>query len=235
MSDLLKVRADSLVVSEIFGPTFQGEGRSIGRRAAFLRLGLCNLTCTWCDTPYTWDWKHHDPQDELRRRDLASVAREIRELRVDLLVVSGGEPLLQQRALAGLFAMLDGMEIEIETNGTVRPSAAITELVERFTVSPKLANSAVREGKRINATALEAFAGNGKSVFKFVASGPTDLIEIRRLVDRFELGPVYVMPEGTNADRVVEGMRRLAGEVLANGWNLTPRLHVLLWDDRRAV
>ncbi|MDQ3757733.1 MAG: 7-carboxy-7-deazaguanine synthase QueE, partial [Actinomycetota bacterium] len=36
----------TLVVSEVFGPTWQGEGPSVGRTAAFVRLGRCNLACT---------------------------------------------------------------------------------------------------------------------------------------------------------------------------------------------
>lgn len=41
-----------LLVSEVFGPTVQGEGKHCGRIAAFVRLGGCNLHCRWCDTPY---------------------------------------------------------------------------------------------------------------------------------------------------------------------------------------
>src|SRR5690606_2170027 len=55
------LRRDSLVgdvmtlnVNEIFGITIQGEGPSMGRPCAFVRLFQCNLQCTWCDTPYTW-------------------------------------------------------------------------------------------------------------------------------------------------------------------------------------
>jgi len=149
------------------------------------------------------DWQHHDPQDELRRRDLASVAREIRELRVDLLVVSGGEPLLQQLALAGLFAMLDGMEIEIETNGTVRPSAAITELVERFTVSPKLANS--RSGRASGSTPPRWRRSPQREVGVQVRRERT-----RRILSRsggWWTGSSWERvrdAEGTSADRVVE-------------------------------
>ncbi len=62
----------TLLVAEVFGPTFQGEGFSLGCRAAFVRLGRCNLDCgqgagaTWaCDTPYTWDWARYDPAVEL--------------------------------------------------------------------------------------------------------------------------------------------------------------------------
>lgn len=63
----LSVAEGELVVSEVFGPTFQGEGPSLGRRAGFVRLGRCNLDCSWCDTPNTWDWSRFDPAIELRR------------------------------------------------------------------------------------------------------------------------------------------------------------------------
>ena len=66
-----------LVVAEVFGPTFQGEGPSAGRRAMFLRLGRCNLDCAWCDTPYTWDWSRFDPAVELHRRTVDDVMSEL--------------------------------------------------------------------------------------------------------------------------------------------------------------
>jgi len=37
--------------------TLQGEGASTGIPAIFIRLSQCNLQCTWCDTPYTWNWE----------------------------------------------------------------------------------------------------------------------------------------------------------------------------------
>lgn len=124
-----------LVVNEIFGPTVQGEGRSLGRRCAFLRLGGCNLSCSWCDTPYTWDWTGagesgvaHDPRKELHRRPVEEVVAELLGFDTELIVISGGEPLGQQERLIPLVAALTarGKEIEIETNGT---HAAHPELI----------------------------------------------------------------------------------------------------------
>jgi 7-carboxy-7-deazaguanine synthase len=62
-----------LVVSEVFGPTIQGEGPHAGQRAAFVRLGGCNLTCTWCDTAYTWDARRYDLRAELHRVPITRV------------------------------------------------------------------------------------------------------------------------------------------------------------------
>lgn len=73
----------------------------------------------------------------------------------------------------------------------------------------------------------------GRAVFKFVAQAPSDLVEVDSMVDECGLDPVYVMPEGTDAETLMARMRELAEPVLARGWVLTPRLHILLWGDER--
>jgi 7-carboxy-7-deazaguanine synthase len=224
-----------LVVSEVFGPTFQGEGPSTGRRAGFVRLGRCNLTCTWCDTPYTWDWERHDPAVELRRAAVAEVLHQLEAMAVDLVVVTGGEPLLQQRRLTPLLTACRerGWEVEVETNATLVPLPEVVPLVSRFNASPKLANSGVDEHLRLVPEALVALRDTGRAVFKFVAATEDDLDEIGEIAGRFDLAPVWVMPEGTTAAAVLDGARRLAGPVLERGWHLGTRLHVLLWEDER--
>lgn len=224
-----------LVVSEVFGPTFQGEGPTTGRRAAFVRLGRCNLDCSWCDTPYTWDWDRFDPAVELSRRSVADIVGALDDMGVDRVVVTGGEPLLQQRRLVPLLeaATERRWAVEVETNGTVAPTPELAALVERFNVSPKLANSGVPAAKAIVPGALRALAASGKAAFKFVATTPADLDEIAAVVDAHGLAPVFVMPEGTTPDAVLAGGRALADAVSARGWHLTTRLHVLLWGDER--
>ena len=228
----------TLVVSEVFGPTVQGEGPTIGRRAAFVRLGRCNLDCSWCDTPYTWDWERYDPQAELHERPVAQVLAEVEAMGVDRVVVTGGEPLLQQRRLLPFLVAASerGWTVEVETNGTLAPNTDTTRLVGRFNVSPKLANSGVAAERAIVPDALRAFAAlgrEGRAAFKFVVSEPDDLDEVQAIVDAHDLGPVYVMPEGRTAEAVLGGGRRLADAVVARGWNLTTRLHVVLWGDER--
>lgn len=224
-----------LVVSEIFGPTFQGEGTSVGRRCGFLRLGGCNLDCSWCDTPYTWDWTRFNRDDELRRMQPAEVVAAVSSMGVDMLVITGGEPLLQQRALLPVLQELRGRgwRLEVETNGTVSPGSETATLVNQFNVSPKLANSGVPEVRRIRPDVLATLMASHRAVFKFVVTSVADFDELDRIVARHALSPVWVMPEGTEAAQVLESLRRLAEPSLARGYHLSPRLHVLLWEDVR--
>ncbi|MGH9118047.1 MAG: 7-carboxy-7-deazaguanine synthase QueE, partial [Acidimicrobiales bacterium] len=212
-----------------------GEGPSLGRRAGFVRLGRCNLDCRWCDTPYTWDWERFDPARELRRVPVDEVVRQLEAMAPERVVVTGGEPLLQARELTRLVAACRdrGWQVEIETNGTRVPDAGLVELVSQWNVSPKLANSGVAEADRIRPDALAALLASGRAVFKFVVTGEADLDEIAALADAHQLAPIWVMPEGTDAATLVARGRALADPVLARGWNLTPRLHVLLWGDER--
>ncbi|ROO51265.1 organic radical activating enzyme [Micromonospora sp. Llam0] len=224
-----------LLVAEMFA-TVQGEGPSCGQQALFVRLSRCNLSCPSCDTPYTWDWSRFDPAGEATRRSTDAVLGWVLDQPARLVVVTGGEPLLQQAGLVPLLAELvaAGRRVEVETNGTVVPDPAVADLVD-WNVSPKLAGfSAPRDQlRRIVGEALEAFARTGRARFKFVASGPADLDEIAGLQQRFGLDPVWVMPEGTAADQVRTGLQGLADEVVRRGWNLTSRLYVLAWGDVR--
>jgi 7-carboxy-7-deazaguanine synthase len=222
-----------LVISEVFGPTWQGEGPSAGQRAGFVRLGRCLLDCQWCDTSYTWDWERHDPAVELSRQTVASVLAELEAMAVTTVVVTGGEPLLQQHALGELVTGCQqrGWRVEVETAGVLAPEV----VVDQWNVSPKLANSAVAIDRRFKPDILRAFEATGRAIFKFVVCGPGDLDEAAAIVEECGLTDVWIMPEGTTPEAIISGMSDLASAVLARGWNLTPRLQILIWGDRRGV
>jgi 7-carboxy-7-deazaguanine synthase len=229
-------RADGrLLVAEIFGPTFQGEGPSAGRLAAFVRLSRCQLACAWCDTPHTWDRARYDLAAESRRLTQAEVWQAVKAIDSGLVVITGGEPLLQQDRLVWVADMCRATRrrTEVETNGAVVPGRAIAGAVGQFNVSVKLANSGLAAARRLRPEAIRALASTGKAVWKFVATSPADLDEIAGLQQQYRLDPVWVMPEGTGSVQLLARMRELADPVLARGWNLTPRLHTLLWGDAR--
>lgn len=224
-----------LIISETFGPTLQGEGPSCGRYAAFVRLSSCNLTCTWCDTPWTWRWSDFDRASEQHPTAVDDVVAWVKTTGARLVVVTGGEPLIQRQGLVELVTGIRGhqAEVEIETNGTIAPPAELLTDGVHFNVSAKLANSGVPGNKRIRGEVLRRFAGSGRARFKFVVRDIAELDEIAELEATYGLAPVWVMPEGSTEEMVLARMKTFADEVIARGWNLTPRLHVLLWGDTR--
>ncbi|WP_031066013.1 7-carboxy-7-deazaguanine synthase QueE [Streptomyces sp. NRRL F-5527] len=227
-----------LIVAECFGvevPTFQGEGPSCGHPALFIRLSRCNLTCAKCDTKYTWDWSRFDPRKESTRRSVADLVAWAASSPVELVVITGGEPLIQQPRLVPLVRKLlaAGKRVEVETNGTIAPLPELIVEGVRFNVSPKLASFGMEEGKSLVPATLEAFAASDRAAFKFVASTVADLDRIAELADAHRLAPVWVMPEGTTAEEIIATTRVLADAVAARHWHFTTRLHVLAFADAR--
>jgi 7-carboxy-7-deazaguanine synthase len=229
--------ATVLTVNEVFGPTFQGEGPFAGQNAVFVRLSGCSLRCRWCDTAWTWDAARFDLAAEQHPMTVRGILDRLGPHRPGLVVITGGEPLLQQQALVTLCQSIRGAGIapviQIETSGTVPPLPGLTAAVSLYCVSPKLANSGMRLHQRIRPQVLRQFASSGKAVFKFVACALQDLDEIAGITTSCGLAPVWVMPEGTSSTTVMARMQELAGPVAERGWNLSGRLQVLLWEDER--
>lgn len=226
-----------LVINEMFGPTFQGEGPSTGRYARFIRLFGCHISCVWCDSAQTHDQRRYDLAAEQRIVSIEDVLSWLSGGPAGLVVITGGEPLLQPRVVERLVNAIRerqlATDIEIETSGTIAPTALIASAVTRFNVSPKLAHSRLRRHQRIRPSVLKDLTASGKASWKFVAQDVDDLDEIQELVSAYDLHPVWVMPEGTDSTTVLARMRVLAAPVLAHGWNLSTRLHTLLWENDR--
>lgn len=231
--------ASKLLVNEIFGPTVQGEGPSLGTPCAFLRVAACNLSCVWCDTYYTWDWQRVNKEDEVHPMAPADAAYLVKQhlppSNEPTLVISGGEPMLQQDALAKTVMELPpSVRIEVETAGTIAPKGDFAELVDAYNCSPKLEHSGNSKAKRYVPAALDALMESGKvQGWKFVVQQPSDFDEIQQLIDTHGLFPIYVMPEGVTKEELEEHASNVIEEVIQRGWKITPRLHIQLWGNER--
>ena len=226
-------------VSELFA-SVQGEGPSAGAPATFLRLAQCNLHCVWCDTKYTWDWTLYRFEDEVRNQSVSDVARRIRELSNDRLVVTGGEPLLQDDAIVELLGLLDAGArpfVEVETNGTIAPNAALTERIDQWNVSPKLANSGDPERLRSKPDVLHAFRATGRAFLKLVVETATDADEAHALVRSLDWPEerVFLVAQASNRSALAERAPLVSAEALRRGFRYSPRLHIERWDGARGV
>jgi 7-carboxy-7-deazaguanine synthase len=223
---------------EIFH-SIQGEGIYAGRPAVFLRLALCNLACVWCDTRYTWDWGHHDREKEMVVLSPADAEQAIGRFGCRSLVVTGGEPMLQQTELVGLLERLKsvGFWIEVETNGTILPDERLPGVIDHWSVSPKLESSGNPPSLREKPEAYRVFSRLPSAHFKYVVDTPDDVAEVGRLSARYEIprGRIALMPQATGSAALLEKSRWLADTCRSEGFLFSTRLQVLLWGNRRGV
>lgn len=85
-ADILKDGASLPVVEEFF--SLQGEGFQTGKAAYFIRLGGCDIGCSWCDSRFSWN------PDLYPMVETQSIIDRVIESGADSVVITGGEPLM---------------------------------------------------------------------------------------------------------------------------------------------
>ena len=229
--------------------SLQGEGPYVGRPSIFIRLSGCNLYCSWCDTPYTWNFEgtsfiHNEPKKYKKRHEqiklsLSALVDLIKPFPCQYLVVTGGEPLVQQSKLEALMAEIgpDGYRLDLETNATIMPSKALDQHVHAYICSPKLANAQVDESKRYKPDVLRFFAESPKAWFKFVVSTQQDLNEIDYWIAACGIPSdrVFLMPKGDTVDALECVQMVLAELCLERGYRFSDRLHLRLYGSKRGT
>ena len=188
-----------LQVVSIF-PTIQGEGPNVGQPAIFIRLGGCNLACSFCDTEF----------EDFKEMQLEEILDEVSKLKKNqnLIVITGGEPLRQpiEKLCQELLAL--DFKIQIETNGTL-----YRELPDEVEIicSPKTKTI----DPRLNIDA-----------FKFlISANDNDYGDIKFTTEK----PIYIQPmdeyDPNKNQANIELTKKLA---LENGYNISVQLHKIL-------
>jgi len=109
MNEVIKDTVPLPVMEHFY--TLQGEGFHQGRAAYFIRLGGCDVGCVWCDVKDSWDADKHP------KYSIEQLVTEVKKTATQLVVITGGEPLMHN--LDALTAALKaaGLQTNIETSG----------------------------------------------------------------------------------------------------------------------
>ena len=222
-------------VNEIF-KSIQGEGPNFGKPAIFLRTAQCNLKCTWCDTKYTWDWKNYDFQKEVKEMTIDEVKDAILDLEIKHLVITGGEPLLQQDDLADLLSFLKpDFYVEVETNCTILPNKMLTDLIDQWNVSPKTKNSGNPLELCENNECYYFFANQENCFFKYVVENESDIPEIKKFVAKYNIpdNRVQLMTQASTKEEISMKEKSISELAKLHNFSFSPRLHVAMWGSQR--
>jgi len=198
-------------IIEIFH-SIQAEVSCFGEPAIFIRLAGCNLKCCFCDTKYSWK----DGTDIT----IAQIIKQIKKYRCETIVITGGEPMMQQNGLIELLSQsaLADYFIIIETNGTIEPIEHLRRLVNVWNISPK-----------------EPFALKNRvaNVFKFVVEKQSDLNFIEKL--KLPKSKIYLMPKASTRKQYLRVAPKVWKLCLKYGYKFAAREQIVLFDKKRGV
>jgi 7-carboxy-7-deazaguanine synthase len=107
--------------------TIQGEGYHQGKAAYFIRLGGCDVGCVWCDVKDSWDASKHP------LLNIDDLLLNIENANANLIVITGGEPLIHNLDELTKALQANGLQTNIETSG----SHSLTGSWDWICLSPK--------------------------------------------------------------------------------------------------
>ena len=216
-----------MLVNEVF-PSLQGEGPDCGVPAVFVRLSGCNVRCSFCDTTYAFEKGEEFTVGQVAEKICALSEK-------GLVVVTGGEPLLQHVSLSKLVNTLNnGHYFAVETNGTLARPVWWRRVV--WDVDCKCPSSGVNDFN-------EEWLSIGKvNRVKFVVGGEKDLQFVKVIVAQankfvpptFVVSPVILKASTLDMmDR--EWLQRVWEFCVENNLRYSLQVHKVVFGNKRGV
>lgn len=232
-------------ISEIFGPTIQGEGALIGQPTVFVRTGGCDYRCSWCDTMHA---VNNDFRRDWYNMDTDQVFRKIEDLSRNkplMVTLSGGNPAIQPFDALIHRGHDHGYRFNLETQGSiVKPWFKALDVL---TLSPKPPSSGMDTDWDMLDSCVTMAGSQTKTIFKIVVKDDADYGYAREVIARYPSYEMYLQPcndmqsgsdQAFEHERLRSHMRWLIERVLTDGLHtvrVLPQLHVMLWGNERGV
>ena len=160
-------------VCEIFS-SIQGESSFAGLPCTFIRLTGCNLRCSYCDTSYAYYEGQELTADE--------IIREVQRTGINLVEITGGEPLLQNESHLLIKRLIDeGYKVLVETNG----SQDIKKIAKKAIVILDIKTPGSGMSKEMDFTNLDYIKSSDE--IKFVITNREDYEWSKDIIQKYKL------------------------------------------------
>jgi 7-carboxy-7-deazaguanine synthase len=241
---------EGIHISEIFGPTIQGEGPLIGHPTVFVRTGGCDFRCRWCDTLFAVLPEYRDEWTLMPPLEIMARVNELAGGQPILITLSGGNPALQPVQSLMTLGRRNGHSFAMETQGSV-PQTWFADL-DWLILSPKAPSSGMTTDWNAFEACIVAAKGRAHCALKIVVFDEADYAYARTAAARCPALPVYLqvgnpaplyaagkaMPEDADLSDLLSRLRWLVDRVVTDHWfdaTVLPQLHVLAWGNKRGV
>lgn len=237
----------AIYISEIFGPTVQGEGAMIGTQTVFVRTGGCDYRCSWCDTGYAVLPKYENDWQAMTAHAIMERIETLSKQQPLWITLSGGNPATQPLESLITLGHAKGYRFSMETQASIaKPWFA---QLDQLTLSPKPPSSGMAFKQRGLERCLAACDTLENLCLKFVIADIDDLLWAKALAEQYPQLPCYVQPCNTEANIEHESkaeitldqqqqMRWLIDQVQQLNWHkarILPQLHTWLWGNQSGV
>lgn len=235
-------------ISEIFGPTIQGEGALIGQPTVFVRTGGCDYRCSWCDTLHAVDSAYRHNWTPMNADEIFTRVEELSAGVPIMVSLSGGNPATQPLLPLISLGHTKGYQFALETQGSIAQDWFAD--LDVLTLSPKPPSSDMNTDWNAFDECLQMAKGKPKTTLKIVIMDEEDYQYARDASNRYPDLPVYLQsgnhtpPPADNDDAkididgIMERIHWLIKKVNTDQWHnvhILPQLHVLLWGNKRGV
>ena len=210
-----------LKINEIFY-SIQGESSYAGLPCIFIRLTYCNLRCSYCDTDYAF----YNGTD----MKISEIISEINKYPTDLVMITGGEPLLQENCIYLMQELLNkDYSVMLETSGSLKLKDVPKSVI-------KIVDFKCPTSSMMNKNDWTIITDIQKEdEIKFVIANKEDYDWSKKMIENYSLNkicPILFSPVYNKID-----ISTLASWILEDGLNvkLQMQLHKHIWGEKKGV
>ena len=237
-----------LRISEIFGPTIQGEGALIGQPTVFVRTGGCDYRCSWCDSLHAVDSEFRSDWTPMTTDKIWTKIQKLSSNKPIMVSLSGGNPAIQNFEDLIKIGQKQDYQFALETQGSIAQDWF--KDLDVLTLSPKPPSSNMDTDWKKFDECLKAAGNKPDIALKIVVKDETDYQYARDAHNRYPNLPVYLQPVNhtpppatdndapIDIDGIHDRMRWLIDRAHQDHWfniRILPQLHVMIWGNLRGV
>tara|TARA_B100001989_G_scaffold250953_1_gene229098 strand:- start:237 stop:947 length:711 start_codon:yes stop_codon:yes gene_type:complete len=233
-------------ISEIFGPTIQGEGALVGQPTIFVRTGGCDYRCSWCDTLHAVDSEYRDTWKPKSANDIMTEIKKLSDNRPLLISLSGGNPAIQPLDELIDLGHAEGYSFAMETQGSIAKDWF--SKLDHLVLSPKPPSSGEDTDWEALDKCIKAAGENAEISLKIVIRDEKDYMYARNVAQKHPDLPMYLQPCNTtppiNEDDTVDfedintRTQWIIERAAQDYWfdvKILPQIHVMIWGNKRGV